>query len=406
VELHRRAWIQAALGAPLAFAQAARPGTIDLHLPVRGEVPGSLSSTLARHGIARALLRPQDGPSTMACLAAAKRDPQRYLAACRASTAGELKTQHRAGARALILQPSHSAERLVYEAAKSEIAVLFEGNAKDPIRHIVTTFADADFVIAFPDADLAILPNVFVESARADLRNVPHEKLIFASRGIHYPASDEPVLRAFHRANAERLLRLTESAQMRKAEEQREERQKTAEIFRAMRAGPGMRVAEVGAGWGFFPVRLAAAVGPAGRVYAVDVSHDAVLKLKKRVEEDALANVEVIEGAAGDPKLPAGKLDAVLIADAYHEMTDAAGILRGIRAALRPGGRLVLVDMIGMDPERRKWDRKKQVDAHEMAPEVLSAELREAGFVVIEQRDPFIEDWDGKNRFLLVAQPK
>src|SRR5262245_42022559 len=101
-------------------------------------------------------------------------------------------------------------------------------------------------------------------------------------------------------------------------EKQREAWQRVGDILRAMDARPGATVADIGAGDGFFTSRLAAAVGPSGRVYAVDISDSALERLRKRLDEQAIRNVTVINGTTADPRLPAGLLDAALIVNAYH----------------------------------------------------------------------------------------
>ena len=128
-------------------------------------------------------------------------------------------------------------------------------------------------------------------------------------------------------------------------EADRDQWQKVPEIFAAMGVSAGSRVGDVGAGSGFFTVRLARAVGPNGRVFAVDVSPAAVRDLKERIAREGLENVEVITGDSTDPRLP-GPLDAVLIVNAYHEMSEHQPMLDRIRQALRLEGRLVIVEPI------------------------------------------------------------
>ena len=117
-------------------------------------------------------------------------------------------------------------------------------------------------------------------------------------------------------------------------ESRRDEWQKVDDIFAAMLVKPGAVVADVGAGDGYFTRRLSAAVGPRGRVLAVDVGAAALRRLRQRVEDERLTNVEVIEGATDDPRLPASTVDAILIVNAYHEMTEYAAMLAKLKAAL------------------------------------------------------------------------
>ncbi|MBA3639374.1 MAG: methyltransferase domain-containing protein [Acidobacteria bacterium] len=185
----------------------------------------------------------------------------------------------------------------------------------------------------------------------------------------------------------------------------RESWQKVSEIFEAMQVKPGAVVADIGAGDGFFTSRLAKAVGSDGRVHAVDVAADALRRLRKRVEDDALANVSVIEGSVEDPRLPDGSLDAILIVNAYHEMTAPQAMLAKMKAALRPGGRLVIVEPIA--PSRRERTRQDQTRNHEIAAAFVRADARAAGFREVVLRDPFTaRPQDRAEQWMLVLTPQ
>lgn len=184
----------------------------------------------------------------------------------------------------------------------------------------------------------------------------------------------------------------------------REEWQKVPEIVAALGVREGSSVADIGAGRGFFTIRLARAVGRGGRVYAVDVADDDLRRLRERAEEDGLAQVEVVEGERDDPRLPAGSIEAALIVNAYHEMREHQAMLAGIRRALRPGGRLVIVEPI-VD-SRRGDPRERQESSHEIEPKYVEADLRAAGFEVLELRDPFTTRPEGDVEWLIVATPR
>lgn len=156
--------------------------------------------------------------------------------------------------------------------------------------------------------------------------------------------------------------------------------QRPDDIVAALGLTAGSRVADVGAGDGFFTVRLARAVGPEGRVLAVDIDQQMLERLKQLAEKEKLSNVDVIRGEPDDPRLPADSLNAVLIVNAYHEMPQHAAILAHIRKALRPKGRLVIVEPI--TDRLRHGPRAVQVKAHELAPEYVVGELHSAGFRV------------------------
>ena len=119
--------------------------------------------------------------------------------------------------------------------------------------------------------------------------------------------------------------------------------QKPDEIMDALNIADGSTVADVGAGAGWFTVRLARRVGPNGRVYAEDIQRPMLEAIGHRVRREELTNVETVLGTPEDPKLPAG-LDAVLIVDVYSEVEDPVSLLTDVAAALKPQGRLGIVD--------------------------------------------------------------
>jgi ubiquinone/menaquinone biosynthesis C-methylase UbiE len=171
-------------------------------------------------------------------------------------------------------------------------------------------------------------------------------------------------------------------------------------VVQALDLRDGSHVADVGAGPGFFTLAMARIVGRTGRVFAVDIDEGTLTTLRQRIREAALDNIDVIHGDPGDPKLPSDSLNAALIVDAYHEMTEHESILTGIRRALKSGGRLVIVER--MPRTTRDKPRKDQVDKHVIAPELVEAELSEAGFEIVERRDDFIAQPQDDDFFWLI----
>jgi SAM-dependent methyltransferase len=169
------------------------------------------------------------------------------------------------------------------------------------------------------------------------------------------------------------------------ADADRERYERVADLLAALDVRSGSRVADVGAGDGFHTARIGKLVGPTGSVVAVDISESALAKLRERLKRDGIINVEVQVGAADDPRLPAGSLDAVLINNSYHEMPQHESMLRAIRAALKPGGRLVLSEPIHENLRNRS--RADQTKEHELADEIVLAELQAGGFEII-RHDP------------------
>jgi len=112
----------------------------------------------------------------------------------------------------------------------------------------------------------------------------------------------------------------------------------------------GMTVAEVGAGTGYVSLRLARRVGPQGKVYATDIQPKMLEMLRDNASKAGLHNVETVLGTPSDPKLPAGRIDMIILVDVYHEFSEPQKMLAGIRAALKPEGRLVQLEYRKEDP--------------------------------------------------------
>lgn len=182
----------------------------------------------------------------------------------------------------------------------------------------------------------------------------------------------------------------------------REAWQKVDQIFAAMGVRRGATVADVGAGDGFFTTRLSRAVGPDGRVFAVDVDEAALTRLRQRLEREGIRNVFVVKGTPTDPRLPEHTLDAALIVNAYHEMAEHQQMLSALRSALKPDGKLAIVEPI--TDARRSRSRAEQTTAHEIAPEFVLGDARSAGFRIVGLQDPFTSR--GRDfEWLLVLQP-
>jgi len=112
----------------------------------------------------------------------------------------------------------------------------------------------------------------------------------------------------------------------------------------------GSTVADIGAGSGFMTMRLASRVGSDGKVYANDIQPEMLQILQRRIDRAHVTNVVLVQGAIDDPKLPASTMDLELMVDVYHELSRPQEMLRALRTALKPAGRLVLLEYRKEDP--------------------------------------------------------
>ena len=177
--------------------------------------------------------------------------------------------------------------------------------------------------------------------------------------------------------------------------------QRVPDVMTALSVDAGSRVADVGAGSGYFTAHLSREVGASGRVFAVDISERALDQLARLVENERLENVEVVRGTIDDPGLPERSVDAVLIVDAYHEMTEYEAMLAGIYGALKPGGRLVILDLVPPDSSAA---RDRQTANHRLGISVVEGEIRAAGFEVIGRDPQFTTSGRGTGQWMLVAR--
>lgn len=165
----------------------------------------------------------------------------------------------------------------------------------------------------------------------------------------------------------------------------RDEREQPDRVLDALAITPGMTAADVGAGTGYFTVRLARRVGKTGYVYATEISPEMLRLVDARVTRERLPNVQLKLSTATDAKLPARCCDLVLLVDVYHELADPPAVMAGIRRALKETGRLVLVEYRGEDEALAiKPD-------HKMTLAKIRSELEPMGFAFVESLE-FLPD--------------
>jgi SAM-dependent methyltransferase len=146
--------------------------------------------------------------------------------------------------------------------------------------------------------------------------------------------------------------------------------QKPHQVIQALALKPDARVADLGAGTGYFSARLANML-PKGRVYAVDIEPDMVRYLEARAKRESLRNLVAVAGAPDDPRLPE-QVDLILLVDVYHHIEDRARYFSKLRASLRPGGRIAIIDFKLDSPQGPPR-------AARVAPETVKSEMRAAG---------------------------
>jgi ubiquinone/menaquinone biosynthesis C-methylase UbiE len=161
----------------------------------------------------------------------------------------------------------------------------------------------------------------------------------------------------------------------------RSEWQKPEEVVAKLDLKPGESVADLGAGSGYFTLRFAKAVGPTGKVYAVDIEKGMLDYLQKRAVSEHLANIVPVLAAAHDPKLAPASVDLIFICDTLHHIADRSTYYPQLAHALRPGGRLVNVDF-----HKRPLPVGPPVEM-KIAKADMIEEATAAGFHVVEEFD-------------------
>jgi SAM-dependent methyltransferase len=172
-------------------------------------------------------------------------------------------------------------------------------------------------------------------------------------------------------------------------EQERDGWQQAGPVIEALKVKDGSIVADIGSGAGYFTLKLAAIVGDKGRVIAEDILREPLAFLWIRAFLRRRHNIQVIHGEQDNPHLPAGQLDAVLVANTYHEFMHPRAVLNRAFHALQSGGRLVVVDR--GPPPGGEESREFETQHHERDPSEVETEIRATGFSLISRNDHFIE---------------
>ena len=152
------------------------------------------------------------------------------------------------------------------------------------------------------------------------------------------------------------------------SEDARDRAGEAERVMELLGVGPGMRVADVGAGSGYYVARLSPRVGPGGQVYAQDIVADYLKKLGERVRRAGLGNVTLVLGDPHDPRLPPDAVDLALLVHMYHEVEQPYGLLHNLRPALREGARVAVVDL------------DRPTGSHGTPPALLRCEMAAVGY--------------------------
>jgi arsenite methyltransferase len=160
----------------------------------------------------------------------------------------------------------------------------------------------------------------------------------------------------------------------------RDDWQQPQKVVAALKIHPGATVVDLGSGGGYFTFRLAAAVGPSGKVYAVDVDRDMVDLIARKAKEQGFGNVAPILAQPNDPMLPETGVDLIFTSNTYHHIANRIAYLGNLRRYLRPGGTVAIIDF-----DRRAW--LEGLLRHYTPGEFIKREMEQAGYTLQQEFD-------------------
>jgi ubiquinone/menaquinone biosynthesis C-methylase UbiE len=166
-------------------------------------------------------------------------------------------------------------------------------------------------------------------------------------------------------------------------EQTRDRHQEAERVMDRLGIRPGMRVADIGAGLGYYTVRLARRLGPSAAIYAQDVSAEYLDQLRARLERDRVRGITLVLGTPGDPKLPPASIDVAILSHMYHEVVSPFEFLYRLHSSLAPGARVAIIDLDKRTPD------------HGTPPALLRCELaavgyRQVDFTVLTPADGYL----------------
>ncbi|OYU14230.1 MAG: SAM-dependent methyltransferase [Alphaproteobacteria bacterium PA4] len=158
-------------------------------------------------------------------------------------------------------------------------------------------------------------------------------------------------------------------------EDSRDKAGEAASVIRQLGIKPGQTVADIGAGSGYYTMRVAPIVGPKGQVIAQDIVQRYLDDLKARTQKAGLTNVRFVKGSTSDPRLPRASVDVALLIHMYHEIAQPYALLYNLRASLKPDARIAIVDL------------ERAAEYHGMPKELLVCEVKAVGYDLVSIAD-------------------
>jgi len=169
----------------------------------------------------------------------------------------------------------------------------------------------------------------------------------------------------------------------------------------ALGLGPGSAVADIGAGRGYFAMRLAERVGPQGRVYAVDIDEGDLSRLHERAEREGLKQIVTVHSSTSDPKLAAESVNAILVVNAFHEMREFDLMLKGMLSGLKPCGVLGIID----NQAAEGHGREDYYSRHKIPDSLVRSDAVRNGFHFVASKPGFKSGDNDDWYFLLFQKP-
>jgi len=172
-----------------------------------------------------------------------------------------------------------------------------------------------------------------------------------------------------------------------------------AKLYELLELKPDMAIADIGAGSGEMTILMAKRMNASGKVYSTDINQDRLTEIRAAASRDHLHNIVVVEGAEKATNLPDLCCDAIFIRNVYHHFSDPPAMNRSLLAALKPGGRLAIIDFVPRRGSELPAGAPADRGGHGVTADVVNGELTAAGFTRVQT----IDNWDGsRGEFLLL----